>query len=118
MGKEDTGECIFCEIIGRTKPADIIYEDDRVVAFKDKRPRAPVHVLVIPRKHIPTLFDLTDEDENLIGHIHLVAARLARQLGAVDGFRVVVNCGARAGQTVYHLHFHILAGRPLGWPPG
>ncbi len=109
---------IFQKIIDRKIPADIVYEDDRCLAFRDVNPQAPVHVLIIPRKVIPTHDAVTEEDRELIGHLHLVAARLAKQLGIDDGYRLVVNCRERAGQTVPHLHMHLLGGRDLRWPPG
>lgn len=112
-------DCIFCKIASKEIPASIVYEDEQVVAFKDVNPAAPVHVLLIPRKHIPTMFDLTEEDANLVGHIHLVASRIAQQLGLGEkGFRLVGNCKEDAGQTVFHLHFHLLGGRQFQWPPG
>jgi histidine triad (HIT) family protein len=109
---------LFQKIIDRQLPADIVYEDDRCLAFRDNNPQAPVHVLIIPRKVIPTHADLTEADGDLMGHLHLVAARLAGQLGIEDGYRLVVNCKDRAGQTVPHLHLHLLGGRAMGWPPG
>jgi histidine triad (HIT) family protein len=112
-------ECLFCGIVeGRIK-GDIVYRDNAVVAFKDINPKAPVHILIIPVKHIATLLDLQDEDKEMVGEIFSVANRLAEQQGiAKDGFRVVANCGAGAGQTVFHIHFHLLGGRSLSWPPG
>lgn len=109
---------IFLKIINRQIPASIVYEDDRCLAFKDINPQAPVHVLVIPRKVIPTHADLTEEDRELLGHLHLVAAKLAGKLGLGEGYRLVVNCRERAGQTVPHLHLHLLGGRDFHWPPG
>ena len=109
---------IFKKIIDREIPADIIYEDDHCLAFRDIAPQAPTHVLVIPKREIRSLDELTDSDGELLGHMMLVIPRLTRELGIEDGYRVVTNCGAAAGQTVDHLHFHILAGRPLIWPPG
>jgi histidine triad (HIT) family protein len=109
---------IFQLIIERKIPATIVYEDERCLAFKDINPQAPVHVLLIPRKVIRTHADLTEEDQELLGHLHLVAVKLADQLGITDGYRLVVNCLERAGQTVPHLHFHLLGGRDLHWPPG
>jgi len=112
-------DCLFCNIIDRKSKGEIVYEDNSVVAFKDIRPRAPVHILIAPRKHIATLLDLEASDDALIGAIFHVAARLAREYGiAENGFRVVVNCGANAGQSVFHIHYHLLGGRQLGWPPG
>jgi histidine triad (HIT) family protein len=109
---------IFQKIIDRKIPANIVYEDDRCLAFRDVNPQAPVHVLIIPRKVIRTHADITDADRDLLGHLHLVAARLAGQLGIAEGYRLVLNCKEPAGQTVPHLHLHLLGGRPMGWPPG
>jgi histidine triad (HIT) family protein len=109
---------LFQKIIDRQIPADILYEDDRCLAFRDIRPQAPVHVLIVPRKVIPTHADITQEDRDLLGHLHLVAAKLAGQLGVQDGYRLVLNCKDRAGQTVPHLHLHLLGGRDMHWPPG
>jgi histidine triad (HIT) family protein len=111
-------DTIFAKIIRKEIPADVIYEDDVCVAFRDIRPQAPTHVLVIPRKPIPTHDEIADEDEPLLGHIHTVIAKLARELGLEGGYRVVVNCKADSGQEVDHLHFHLLGGRPMSWPPG
>jgi histidine triad (HIT) family protein len=112
-------DCLFCGIIeGRVK-ASIVYRDDAVVAFNDIRPRAPVHILIIPRKHIVSVLDIEPNDNALIGQIFQVAARLAREHGVAEsGFRVVVNAGPDAGQSVFHLHYHLLGGRQMGWPPG
>jgi histidine triad (HIT) family protein len=109
---------IFQKIIDRQIPADILYEDEQCLAFRDVNPQAPTHVLIIPRKVIRTHADIADADKGLLGHLHLVAARLAKQLGLHDGYRLVVNCEARAGQTVPHLHMHLLGGRDMHWPPG
>lgn len=112
-------DCIFCKIIKKEIPAKIIYEDDNVIAFEDINPQAPVHLLIVPRKHIPTLLDLTPEDNQLIGHILLTANNLAKNKGiSVSGFRTVFNCNKDAGQAVYHIHLHILGGRGMAWPPG
>lgn len=112
-------ETIFSRILSGDIPADIIYEDADVVAFRDVNPQAPVHVLVIPRKPIPTLNDAQPEDTELLGRLFLAAAKVAAQEGiAESGYRTVVNCNAGAGQTVFHLHLHVLGGRPLQWPPG
>ena len=112
-------ECLFCGIIeGRIK-GHIVHRDERIVAFWDVRPQAPVHILIVPIKHIETLSDLQEKDHELVGAIHGVANRLAKQEGvAKDGYRVVVNCGANAGQSVFHVHFHLLGGRQFSWPPG
>ena len=109
---------IFQKIIDRQIPAKIVYEDDKCLAFHDVNPQAPVHVLLIPRKVIPTHADVTEEDAPLIGYLHVVAAKLAHQLGLTDGYRLVINCKEGAGQTVPHLHMHLLGGRPFTWPPG
>ena len=113
------GECLFCKMAnGQIKP-DIVYENEAVLAFKDINPQAPVHVLVIPKKHIATLNDLEPNHEVLIGELYLTAKKVARQLGIADGgYRTVMNCNADAGQTVFHLHLHVLGGRQLGWPLG
>lgn len=112
-------DCIFCRIAEKRLPAKIVYEDDSVVAFEDINPQAPVHVLVIPRKHIPTSLDLEEEDNVLVGRLFQAANRIARQKGIADrGFRIVTNCNKDAGQTVFHIHIHLMGGRPMGWPPG
>jgi histidine triad (HIT) family protein len=111
--------CTFCRIVNKEIPAKIVYEDDKVLAFHDINPQAPYHILVIPKKHISTLLELTEEDKDLIGHIYLVMNKLAQELGVAErGYRVVVNCNREAGQTVFHVHFHFLAGREMHWPPG
>jgi histidine triad (HIT) family protein len=109
---------IFLKIARKEIPAKIVHEDEHCVAFEDVRPQAPVHVLIIPRKEIRTHDDVTPEDRDLLGHLHLVAAQLAKKLGLADGYRLVINCKERAGQTVPHLHLHLLGGRDLTWPPG
>src|SRR5262245_346541 len=109
---------IFQKIIDRQIPADIIYEDDRCLAFRDVKPQAPTHVLVIPKKSIQSVDDISDDDAPLVAHLWTVIRDLARKLKLNDGYRVVVNCGPDAGQTVDHIHFHLLGGRALGWPPG
>jgi len=111
-------ENLFVKIINRQIPATIVYEDDLCLAFRDINPQAPTHVLIIPRKVIPTHADLQEEDKSLLGHLHLVAIRLAQQLGIEEGYRIVINCKEPAGQTVPHLHFHLLGGRSMHWPPG
>jgi histidine triad (HIT) family protein len=111
------GDTIFGKIARGEIPAERVYEDDRAVAFRDVAPQAPVHLLVIPRQPIEKLADASEEDGELLGHLLLVARRVAAEAGLRD-FRVVVNNGAGAGQTVFHLHLHVLGGRPLGWPPG
>jgi len=111
-------ETIFSKIIDRKIPARIEYEDDRCLAFHDVAPQAPTHVLVIPKKPIPSLADLEPADEALVGHLVMVATQLAAKLGLDDGYRLVVNCGRDGGQSVDHLHVHLLGGRQLRWPPG
>jgi histidine triad (HIT) family protein len=111
-------ECLFCRIVKGEIPARKIYEDDRAVAFADINPQAPTHILIIPRKHIVGLMEATAEDAELIGYCQLVAARIARERQIEDGYRTVYNVGARAGQSVFHLHLHLLGGRDLRWPPG
>ena len=111
--------CLFCRIIAGELPARKIYEDDTLVAFHDINPQAPVHVLVVPRRHIPTLNDLAPDDDALLGAMVRRAAVLAHELGiAARGYRTVFNCNREAGQTVYHIHLHVLGGRPMHWPPG
>ena len=109
---------LFQKIIDRQIRADIVFEDERCLAFRDINPQAPTHVILIPKKVIPTHADLTDADRELLGHLHLVAAQLAQTLGLDDGYRLVINCKDRGGQTVPHLHMHILGGRDMSWPPG
>ncbi len=112
-------DCLFCGIVKGDIKGSIVYQDNSVVAFKDVNPKAPVHLLIVPRKHISTLLDLQPEDQTLIGDIFSVANQLAKDHGiSKDGFRLVVNCGAGAGQSVFHLHFHLLGGRAMTWPPG
>lgn len=109
---------IFQKILDKQIPAKIAYEDDLCLAFHDINPQAPTHVLIIPRKVIATHADLTDADRDLLGHLHLVAVKLAKQLKLDEGYRVVVNCLDRGGQTVPHLHMHLMGGRDFHWPPG
>lgn len=112
-------DCLFCKIVAGTIPAKKAFEDDECLGFHDIHPQAPTHVLVIPKRHVPTVNDLTHEDERLLGHLFLAAARYAKAQGLADsGYRSVVNCNAHGGQTVFHLHVHLLAGRPMSWPPG
>ena len=111
--------CLFCDIAAGRPGAELIHEDERVVAFRDIAPQAPVHLLVIPREHITSLAQAEEEDEGLLGHMLLVGARLAREHGVAEqGFRSVINTNRAAGQTVFHLHLHILGGRSMKWPPG
>jgi len=112
-------DCLFCRIASGAIPSRKVFEAEDIVAFEDINPQAPVHVLVIPRRHIPTLNDLGPADDALVGRMHRVAADLAKQNGiADDGYRVVLNCNAHAGQSVWHVHLHLLGGRLLNWPPG
>ncbi len=112
-------DCIFCKIAAGEMKADIIYDDDKVVAFRDINPQAPIHILIIPRKHIPTLNDIADEDKELMGHIVSIIKVLADREGIADkGYRMVANCNHQGGQAVYHIHFHLLGGRNMQWPPG
>lgn len=111
-------DCLFCKIRDGAIPAKIVHQDDQSLAFVDVNPQAPTHLLIIPRKHIASLADCAPEDRAVLGHLQFVAAKLARDLGLTGGFRTVVNNGPGAGQTVFHVHVHLLGGRPLGWPPG
>jgi histidine triad (HIT) family protein len=112
-------ECLFCKIRDGEVPARLAHQDASCVAFHDINPQAPLHVLIVPRKHIPTLNDLTADDREVVGHLHQVAARLAQDAGHAEaGYRTVFNCNRGAGQTVFHIHLHLLAGRDLRWPPG
>ncbi len=111
-------DCIFCRIIRGEAPAKKVYEDERAFVFEDINPQAPTHVLIIPKKHIVGLKEAQAEDAEIIGYLHLVAAQIARQRGIENGYRTVFNVGPRAGQSVFHLHLHLLGGRSLRWPPG
>jgi histidine triad (HIT) family protein len=112
-------DCIFCKIIDKKVPAKVVYEDEHVLAFEDLNPQAPVHILVIPKKHIPTLLDVKEEDDALVGQLLKTVNRIARERGIAErGFRIVSNCNHESGQTVYHIHIHLLGGRPMLWPPG
>ena len=113
-----SSECLFCRIASRQVPAKIVAEDDELVAFADINPQAPTHLLIIPKEHIPSLADVTGSHTTLMGHALQFANRLARQYHLGAGYRVVINCGAQAGQSVWHLHWHLLGGRALTWPPG
>ncbi|UCE78926.1 MAG: histidine triad nucleotide-binding protein [Nitrospiraceae bacterium] len=114
-----SSECIFCKILSRKLPARIIFDDDRAIAFDDINPQAPVHVLVIPKKHISTTLDLSQEDNVLIGHLFQVANRIAVEKNIAErGFRLIMNTNPEAGQSVYHIHLHLLGGRAMLWPPG
>lgn len=111
--------CIFCKIVNKEIPSDIIYEDDKVVAFNDANPQSPIHFLVIPKEHISSANYLNEENVSLISHIFLIINKLVKEKGLdEDGYRIVNNCGKLGGQTVNHIHFHLLSGRQLGWPPG
>lgn len=112
-------DCLFCKIAAGEIPAKLIYEDEQVVAFDDINPQAPHHKLIIPRKHIATLNDLSSDDNVLVGHMAQTAQKIAKDLGIADeGYRLVMNCNRGAGQTVFHIHAHLLGGRHLSWPPG
>lgn len=112
-------DCLFCRIINRELPAKMVHEDDEFIAFNDINPQAPTHILVVPRRHIAGLNDTTPEDADLLGRLHLLAAQLAQQRGiAESGYRTVLNTGRGAGQSIFHLHLHLLGGRGLRWPPG
>lgn len=112
-------ECLFCKIINRDIPADIVFEDEHVLAFNDISPQAPTHQLIIPKKHISTLNDITADDLARVGRLQYTAAQLAKQQGfAEDGYRVVMNCNEMGGQTVYHIHMHLMGGREFTWPAG
>ena len=113
-----SGPTIFAKIIAGQAPADIVYEDEHCLAFRDVNPQAPVHVLLVPRKPLPQLSDATEADRALLGHLMMCAPKIAEQLGIGGRYRLVMNDGVEAGQTVFHLHLHILGGRDLGWPPG
>jgi histidine triad (HIT) family protein len=111
-------DCLFCRVIRGEIPAKKVYEDEHSFAFEDINPQAPTHVLIIPKRHIVGLKEASPEDAQVIGHCHLVAAKLARERGIEDGYRTVYNVGPKAGQSVFHLHLHLVGGRPLSWPPG
>ena len=112
-------DCLFCKIISRDIPAKIVYEDERVLAFNDINPQAPTHVLVVPKRHIATLTDLTPEDDDIVGEVVRRGAAIAHERGiAASGFRSVFNTNKEAGQTVFHIHLHVIGGRPMHWPPG
>ena len=112
-------DCLFCKIIAGDIPSAKVYEDELVYAFRDIEPQAPVHILIIPKEHIASANHLTDENASVVGHIYAVAAKIAKEEGIAEGgYRIVNNCGQDGGQTVGHLHFHMLGGRSLAWPPG
>ena len=112
-------DCLFCKLVAGQIPATIVYQNDNVVAFKDITPQAPTHVLVVPRRHIPSLNDLAPGDDAVVGEIVRTAASIAKEHGHAErGYRAVFNCNADAGQTVFHIHLHVLGGRKMTWPPG
>lgn len=111
-------DCLFCKIAAKQIPAKIVYEDDDVFAFEDIGPQAPTHILICPRKHFASLNEASQEDQAVLGKLQLVAAEHARKLNLLDGYRTVLNTGRGAGQSVFHLHLHLLGGRPFHWPPG
>ncbi|KPK12828.1 MAG: hypothetical protein AMJ68_00070 [Acidithiobacillales bacterium SG8_45] len=112
-------DCLFCKIVDGNLPADIVYENDTLVAFRDINAKAPTHILLIPRRHIATMNDLQNGDESLAGELFITAAKIAADEGlADDGYRVVMNCNEAAGQSVFHIHLHLMGGRTMGWPPG
>ena len=114
-----TKDCVFCRIASGAIPAQLLHQDEICVAFRDLHPQAPVHVLVVPKRHVATLLEARHEGAEWLGHLHRTAAEVAESSGlATSGFRVVVNCGADGGQSVWHLHLHVLGGRRLAWPPG
>jgi len=114
-----SNDCLFCKILAGDIPADIIFESDDAIAFRDINPQAPTHVVIIPRRHVATINDLEDGDETLVGNLFLAAKKIAADEGIADaGYRVAMNCNEAAGQTVFHLHLHLLGGRQLAWPPG
>lgn len=111
--------CIFCKIISKEIPSKIVYEDDEVLSFHDINPQAPVHVLLIPKKHIPSLAEITENDQAILGKLLISASKIAKKLGiSEDGYRLVINTNRDAQQTVFHIHIHIIGGRPMSWPPG
>jgi len=112
-------DCLFCKIAAKEIQSKIVYEDERIIAVEDINPEAPVHILLIPKEHIGSLNDVTDNDKDLLGHIQLVSANIARDLKISDkGYRLINNCGPWGGQDILHIHYHLLGGRELGWPPG
>ncbi len=112
-------DCLFCKIANKELESQYVYEDEKVIAFKDVDPQAPVHVLIIPKKHYTSILDVPDDEMNIIAHIYKVAKKIVKDMGvAKKGFRLINNCGEEGGQSVSHLHFHLLGGRLLGWPPG
>jgi histidine triad (HIT) family protein len=111
-------DCLFCKIINGDIPSNTVYDDEGVIAFRDVNPQAPTHILIVPRKHVPRIADMQETDEALIGHLIYAASQIAKQEGLGEGYRLVFNNGEQAGQSVFHIHLHLLGGRRLGWPPG
>jgi len=112
-------ECLFCRIVNKKIPARIVYEDEKAIAFEDINPQAPIHILVVPRKHLATILEASPEDNELIGHMFQIANKVAIKRGVAEkGFRLVMNCNPESGQTIFHIHLHLLAGRVMHWPPG
>jgi len=112
-------DCLFCKMVNGDIKADVVYENDQVLAFKDINPQAPMHVLVIPKRHISTINDLEASDTDQVGQLFMAAKSIANEMGVADeGYRTVMNCNAMAGQTVFHIHLHVMAGRAMHWPPG
>lgn len=112
-------DCLFCKILAGDIPADVIYESDTAIAFRDINPQAPTHVLIIPRKHVPTINDISEDDQAIVGSLYSAARTIAAEEGfSAEGYRAVMNCNEAAGQTVFHIHLHLLGGRPFSWPPG
>ena len=111
-------DCIFCKIANGEIPSNKVYEDDKILAFKDLDPQAPVHILLIPKTHIAGADEITEENSDVVAHIFCVASRLAKEMNLDRGYRIVTNCGEEGGQSVRHLHFHLLGGRSMAWPPG
>lgn len=111
-------DCLFCKIVAGTIPSKQVYEDEQTYAFADIDPKAPVHVLIVPKKHISSLAETSMGDTGLLGHMHQVAADIARKKNLTGGYRTIINTGLEGGQTVFHLHIHLLGGRPMHWPPG
>ncbi|HGJ64726.1 TPA: HIT domain-containing protein [bacterium] len=111
-------ECLFCKIISGTIPAKIVFENESIVAFEDIEPQAPFHIIIIPKKHIPSVIDISDDDLMIMGTMYQVASEIAREFSLTNGFRLVINYGKDAGQVIQHIHIHMLGKRELGWPPG
>ncbi len=112
-------DCIFCKIVGNEAPSDMVYQDNLACAFRDINPKAPTHILIIPKKHVRSMVEAKEDDKELLGHLLYVTNQVAKKEGvSEDGFRVVINSGSRAGQTVWHLHIHLIGGRKMSWPPG